>query len=192
MKTLGKLLIVILLLAINSCKDKTNPVSPSNVYTIMESNFEGQGQPSLSGWQEGYPYYGYRMPKYSFSNDVPSNGGKWSIKVSPPDTTFSVLLFTAYPEQPSQSKQFRLTFWCKDQFQSNFYDVSLGAWSGSHGYSIPVKKNYSEIWVQDTINYYSDTNTIDYFQIFISMFKPNSESDTSKYILFDNFKLEEY
>jgi len=182
-----------MLLTVTSCGDwGTNPMSTSNGYTLMESNFENQGQPSLSGWQDGYPSYGYRRTMYSFDNDVPPGGEVWSLKLNPPDSTYSTLRFTVRPRQPSQSKQFELTLWRRDRFVGGFYNISLASYSGYTGYVIPIQPTNSTNWVQDTIKYSSGNRTLDSLVVFISMFAPNSKSDTSEYVLLDAFKLAQY
>jgi hypothetical protein len=185
--------ISIIIISVISCKDSTTNPTPSPISsTLMESSFENQGQPSLLGWQDGYPVYGYRKTIYSFDNDVPTNGGQWSLRSSPPDSTYSTLRFTVRPVQPSQSKHFILSFWCKDKFHFGFYDVSLVAYSSNGGYSFPVQPNDSTNWVQDTVQYYSGNLTIDSLVIVVSMFAPYSKSDTNKYVLLDKFKLEQF
>jgi len=193
MKILFAFYVATLFLFINGCKDSTtNPIPPASRYTLMESGFENQGQPSLSNWKDGYPIYGLKTSRYSFSNDVPTDGGQWSLKLNPVDSNYSTLRFTVLPEQPSQSKQFVLTYLRKDLFSSHLYNVSLSAYSGSNGYSIPVQTKDSTNWVQDTIKYSSNSLTIDSLVVFITMFAPNTIIDTSKYILLDKFKLEQF
>src|SRR5450759_2658715 len=90
MRHLLTLFISLLLLLLSCCKDSTtNPTNNASV--LMDSRFDNQGQPSLSGWQDGYPIYGRRKASYSFSNDIPVNGGLWSMKVFPPDSFESVM-----------------------------------------------------------------------------------------------------
>lgn len=56
--------------AISGCK-KDKKVSEGNL--IANSTFESNGQPNFQGWT------GIK----SFSNDVPPDGGKWSLRLEP-------------------------------------------------------------------------------------------------------------
>src|ERR1035437_5563867 len=111
---------VISLISLNSCKDSVTNPAPS-ISVLMDAYFENQGQPSLSGLQYGYPIYGYRKTSLSFSDDVPASGGKWSLKVSPPDSFYSVMRFVVYPMQPTQGEQFRLTCQYKSTLNSECF-----------------------------------------------------------------------
>jgi len=184
----------ILLIALNGCKDSTtNPTNQTSV--LKESSFESQGQSSLSGWQDGmdgYPPYSVRRTKYSFDSEVPTNGGQWSLKVYYPDSLDTVLRLVSNAAQPSQFKNYRLTYWIKDKFTQNHYAIYLSANMGSYSYELPFKWPRTANWEQDTITYTSDSRVVDNFALGIGMFAPNSKSDTTQYILLDNFKLEQF
>jgi hypothetical protein len=184
------LFLAIAMLSFDSCKDSsTNPTLPVSV--LADIHFENQGQPSLAGWQYGYPIYGLRKTSVSFSNDVPANGGQWSLKVFPPDSFYSVMRYVVHPEQPSQSKQFKLTYSYKSSLNLSC-DVLLEASSGSTHYVNSPMTNDSITWAQNSTIFHSNNLTIDSLVVFISMFTPLNKADTGKFILFNEFKVEEY
>jgi|ERR1035437_1713479 hypothetical protein len=186
------LFFVIALLSLNSCKGSiTNPTPTPSNSILMDAHFENQGQPSLSGLQYGYPIYGYRKTSLSFSDDVPASGGKWSLKVFPPDSLYSVMRFVVYSVQPSQSKQFRLTCQYKSTLNSDCI-VVLEAWNGTNGYdNVPLNVD-SATWTRDTSIFNSNNLKIDSLVVNIAMITPLNKADTSKFILFNEFKIEEY
>jgi len=174
------------------CKDSiTNPAPAPPVSVLMDVHFENQGQPSLSGWISGYPYWGYRKPSYSFSNDVPANGSLWSLKYTPPDSFYSVMHYVIFPQQPNKTKQFRIIYLYKSSLNYEC-GVSLSAWSGNTGYVFGSEPNNLNTWTQDTVVYISQNLEIDSLALFIGMSFPFNISDTNKFILFNEFKVEEY
>jgi hypothetical protein len=181
----------IAMISISSCNDtSTTPTSNSNVAVLMQTNFDNQGQPSLSGWQDGYPLYGLLKTTASFSNDVRANGGQWSLKIFPPDIFYSVMCYVVHPVQPSPLKQFRLTYWYKSLLASPC-NVTLGIFSGSNEY-FSLATHDSTTWAQDTLVFHSNSSTIDSLAVFIYIFTPKNKADTTKFILFNEFKLEEW
>jgi hypothetical protein len=178
-------------LSINSCEDMGSaPASTSTGSVLMHTTFDNLGQPSLSGWQDGYPRYGLLKNTASFSNDVPPNGGQWSLKVFPPDTFYSVMCYVVHPVQPSQSNQFRLTYGYKSLLSSRC-EVTLGAYGASNEY-LTLATHDSITWKRDTLIFHSNNPTIDSVIVFIYMFTPRTKADTSKFILFNEFKLDEW
>jgi hypothetical protein len=183
--------LLVLLLNIN-CKDSsTNPNPASPISVLMDVSFSDQGTPSLAGWQDGYPIWGSRKATVSFSNDVPPSGGKWSLRVSPPDSFASAMRYVVRPEQPSQSKQFRLICWHKSSLSATC-DVFIEACAGSYQYVEAFLNTESTGWSEDTTIYRSNSRSIDSLVVFVSMFATSAVIDTSKFILFNRFRLEEY
>jgi hypothetical protein len=177
------------MLAVSSCKDSsTNPTTEFQGSVLMQSSFEDQGYPSLSSWQDGYLPSIKRRASYSFSNDVPSNGGKWSLKINNPDTLGSTMYIGFKPIQPSQMKQYRLTFSYKASSAPSNYVVEFIAFVGNIAFQQAVWGD-STRWTQDTLIYSSNSYSPDSLNVAIDMF---DIADTSKYVLFDNFKVEEY
>jgi len=166
------------------CEDSVTPVIPT---VLMETSFEQDTQPSLNGWWDGYPFFGYHEAKFSFSSDTPPNGGHWALKTIPPDSTFTVMKYSVKPTQPSNNKNFILSFWSKAISQSHF-SISFATWSGNQGVVKPAHCDSSD-WKLNTFNYSTTGSNIDSIVISIAMY---ADSDTSKFVLFDNFRLEEY
>jgi hypothetical protein len=156
----------------------------------MKSNYEGQEIPSLSGWQD-VNGVGSKT-KYSFTNDVPINGGRWSLKINYPDTSFSDLYYVFKPVHPSLTRQYILTFWYKTSpMPIRSYVLALEAYGG--GYLVANGANSSSTkWTQETITYYSNEYVPDSFYVAIHMFGSKAASDSSNYVLFNSFKVEEY
>ncbi|MGA3287615.1 MAG: hypothetical protein ABSD46_09325 [Bacteroidota bacterium] len=183
-------IIAILFIMFSCCKDSsTNPTN--NITVVMDTHFDNQGQPSLSGWQDGYPIYGRRKSSYSFSNDIPLNGGIWSLKVFTPDSFESIMRYAVRLPQPTQSKRYRLIFasksllnsYCSIQFQAFYGTSEEGAF---YGVSSPF-------WKQDSVYYNSNDKTTDSLVVYINVYSPsNNKIDTTKYVLFNEFKIEEY
>ena len=69
-KNLFKIILLLIPLLINSCDKATGPVFQTN---LQNPSFEENGQPSLSGWNVS------DTSMINFSNDVPPDGGKWSL-----------------------------------------------------------------------------------------------------------------
>ncbi len=178
-------------LSINSCKDiGSSPASTSTGSVLMHTTFDNLGQTSLSGWQDGYQSYGIVKTSFSFSNDVPPNGGHWSLKLFPPDTFYSVMRYVVHPAQPSQSNQFRLSYGYKSLLSSRC-EVTLGAYGASNEY-LTLATHDSITWTRDSLIFHTINPTIDSMIVFIYMFTPRNKADTSKFILFNEFKLEEW
>ena len=158
----------------------------------MESTFENQAVPSLSGWRDGQPIYGREATISSFSNDVPLNGTRWSLKVNYPDTMGSQLDYVFKPILPSLMRHYMLTFWYKG-FGSPYqdFDVDLNVYVGN---TIYAEDGFgtSSSWTQDTVTYFSPTFVPDSLMVSIVTFGSKAESDSSHYVLFNSFKVEEY
>jgi len=184
MEVLKSFLLFTLLTIFFGCEDSVTPVIPS---VLMETSFEQGTQPSLNGWRDGYPFYGYRETKFSFSSDTPPNGGKWALKTMPPDSTFTVMRYSVKPTQPSNNKNFTLSFWSKTILHSQDFSISFSTYSGNQGIVKPVVCDSSD-WKLNTYNYSTTGSKIDSIVISIAMF---ANSDTSKFVLFDKFKLEQ-
>ena len=183
MKVIKLFLLFTLLTILFGCEDSVTPVIPS---VLMETSFEQNGQPSLTGWRDGFPTYGYSPALYSFSSDTSPNGGQWALKTMPPDSSFTVMRFTVKPVQPSNNKNFTLSFWSKTILYTHF-GISFETWSGNQGVVKPAQCDSSD-WKLYTYNYSTTGSNIDSIVITIAMY---ANSDTSKFILFDNFKLEQ-
>jgi hypothetical protein len=70
--------------------------------------------------------------------------------------------------------------------------VVFEAWNGSDGYdNIPLNID-SNTWTQDTSIFNSNNLMIDSLIVNIVMITPFNKADTSKFILFNEFKVEEY
>jgi len=185
------IVVMVLTLAAHGCKDlSSNPTDTTR--TLIESSFEFQNQPSLSGWEDGYPMYAVKKARYSFDSDVPPGGGQWSLRLQPPDTNATAMRFSVRPEQPSQYSNFRLTYWVKDKYSLGSYAVTLSAWMGSYSYGCAFRRSRSSEWEQDTVTYTSLNRTVDSLVVFVAMYFPYSKSDTSKYIWFDRFKIDQF
>ena len=158
----------------------------------MQSSFENQVEPSLSGWRDIQPARGWGVTKISFSNDVPVNGTRWSLKVHYPDSLGSNLYYVFKPVLPSQMRHYRLTFWYKGYpavFQ--FYDVPFKLY-GSDTSFVQAGGGSSPTWTQDTVTCYVPTFVADSLIVAIDMFRSGAVADTSQYVLFSSFKVEEY
>lgn len=156
----------------------------------MDSHFDDQGQPSLSGWQDGYPIYGRRRVSYTFSNDVPVNGGLWSLKIFPPDSFESTMRYSIHLPQPTQSKHYRLIYSSKSLL-SSYCSIHYQAFYGTseEGTFYGVTSSH---WKQDSVYYDSNDRTTDSLVIYIYVGSSNNRIDTTEYVLFNEFKVEEY
>ena len=191
MRTSIILLVALSTFLISSCKDSITNPSTSPII-VMESNFENQVEPSLSGWRDIQPANGWQATKVSFSNDVPLNGTRWSLKVHYPDSLGSNLYYVFKPILPSQMRHYRLTFWYKG-YPSTFqnYDVPLVVYGGGASFA-QAGGGSSPSWTQDTVTCYAPTFVVDSLIVAIDVFRPGAVSDSSQYILFSSFKVEEY
>ena len=185
MKVMKLFLLSTLLTIYFGCEDSVTPVIPS---VLMETSFEQGAQSSLNGWRDGYPFYGYRAAKFSYSSDTPPNGGQWALKTLPPDSTFTVMRYSVKPIQLNNNKDFTLSFWSKTILHSQDFSVSFVTYNGNQSVAKPAVCDSSD-WKLNTFNYSNTESSIDSIVIFISMY---ANSDTSKFVLFDNFKLEQY
>ena len=70
-QNLFKIILLFIPLLINSCDKAIDPVIQTNL--LQNPSFEENGQPSLSGWNVT------DISMINFSNDVPPDGGKWSL-----------------------------------------------------------------------------------------------------------------
>ena len=184
MKNVWRLLFVIIISMLqNGCENST---APETLGIILISNFEQDGKPSLGSWKDGYPIYGYKASSFSFSNDTPIEGGKWSLKLQSPSSSYSVMRLSLTPNQPSVNNTFRLSFWCKNTKSSNC-SVELAVYSGNQSFGWSANIDSSD-WKQYYINSIPKSLSVDSLGIFIAMY---ASSDSSRFALFDRFKLEQ-
>jgi hypothetical protein len=185
MKVVKSFTVLILLTIFLGCEDSLTPIIPT---VLMETSFEEGTEPSLNGWRDEYPIYGYHKAKFSFSSDTPPNGGQWALKTIPPDSTFTVLRYSINPEQINNNKNFTLSFWSKTNLHSHAFSISFITYSGNHSFVEPAACDSSD-WKFNTFNYSSTESSIDRIVISIAMY---ANADTSKFVLFDNFHLAQY
>jgi hypothetical protein len=178
----------------SNCKNSiTNPTInqkttlPDSV--LIESNFEDQGQPSLSGWHDNWKYHIFQKSSYSFSHDVPKDGGNWSLKINHPNTLRSEMYIYFKPIKPSQMKTYRIIYSYKSSTIPSNYEIALNAYSDGLSSHWWFDGGNSTTWTQDTIMVHPGKYSIDSLRADITMLPMD---DTTKYVLFDNIKVEEY
>ena len=82
----------------------SGPAGDENL--LINSSFEINGDPSLSGWAVS------DTSRVHFSNDVPPDGGSWSISISPGwAPIFYSVTTTVAP--PVGTHRYKLSFWTK-------------------------------------------------------------------------------
>ncbi len=110
---------IFLLLVVNSYLKKddniTNPIINSidfgdTTNAVLLSSFESNGKLSLQGWQ---PFDSISTLRYSFSNDVPKDGGNWSLRLQGVKYTESRIDTTIVLSSSDSLKYYVLTFWAK-------------------------------------------------------------------------------
>ena len=102
-------ILVCLFLTQFGCKKNNNPVSPSDV-TLMYASFEANGAPSLNDWQ--YTQLG-NSSYVTFSHDVPSGGGSWSLSLQC-DTVYNSGVTNCFHFNNSNDNDvYVLSYWAK-------------------------------------------------------------------------------
>jgi len=98
---------------------------------------------------------------FRFSNDVPLNGTRWSLKVHYPDSEGSNLYYVFKPIFPSQMRHYRLTFGIKVILQLfRIMNVPLVVYGGDTSFA-QAGGGSSPSWTQDTVTCYAPTFVVD-------------------------------
>ncbi len=99
---------ILLSISLLSCSKDNSPFSTSNnSITILDYSFEGNGSGGLQGWR-----FGDSLAKDFFylSNDVPPDGGSWSLLMITDTSKSRELIYTIKPPPLSSSKVINLSF----------------------------------------------------------------------------------
>jgi hypothetical protein len=111
--------IILFCLYIISCNKDASTQSPTSNITINPPNlisngsFEFNGNPTMEGWDILPATDTSERHPIRFSNDVPPNGGKWSIEF---DSLSSSRLFLGTSVNiPQINNKYKLSFWAKTQ-----------------------------------------------------------------------------
>jgi len=158
--------------ALSGCKkDKT--ISEGNL--ITNSTFESNGQPDFQGW----------TGMKSFSNDVPADGGKWSLKLEPvwyPGEGFAETFITGF----SGNYTFQLN--CEVKSIRNGTGAIILRVKGENGTITDVAKTTfnDSTWKKVTLTAAVQLQPTD--QLIVHLTAGSTEVATW-FLLFDNVKL---
>ena len=154
---------IVIFLAFWSCSEKngiTSPISAGDMTGILFfSSFESDNSPTTTGWQV-WPSAPSSL--VSFSRDVPSGGGYWSLNLQCKGNRDSVggIVFRTSVSMSDTIENYIVSFWAKGKGSANLTvtDTS-GGWL--NGNSINVS---SWTFFADTLNrYQSRYNTLEVF-----------------------------
>jgi len=103
------------LIVFSSCSKDSLPtsVTPYSTLTIkdtielLNSKFEKNNLDSLEGWQIANMLF---KKNISFSNDVPSDGGNYSLAIQPDSKNWTSLTYTAIPPSSILKKRFIFSY----------------------------------------------------------------------------------
>ncbi len=118
-KIIKYIVVIFSFLVINSCSRNDDDITNPNINlidfgdttnAILLSSFELNGRANLEGWR---PWDSLSTLNYSFSKDVPIDGGDWSLRLQGVKYT-EIWVDTTIGLSPSDSlKNYVLTFWAK-------------------------------------------------------------------------------
>jgi hypothetical protein len=139
--------IVLSIILFNSCnREDSNPLTPNNDSNIIfYSSFESDNSPSFVGWE--YPP-GNPTNLTSFSQDVPTGGGHWSLQIKGTQglNYFPFIESETILSNPDSTAVYILSFWAKGKGIVHF-----GLWGPDTGWVM-----YS--WIDSpTWQYFTDT-----------------------------------
>ena len=189
----SRILTFLFALLLGSCT-KEGPNQPPNLIEpenlLQNGSFEQNGQPTSNGWYFLWPPDSSEDYRINFSNDVPQNGGTWSLKFD--SLNKYSLSFVTNTDLPTLDHKYELSFWAKSQYQST--NVSLmvtgRGWNISWGRIVYVEDS---TWREYKINdntfdslYQQIPDSIRIFQVVI-----RTGYDHKNYgkVMFDHFIL---
>ena len=170
-----------------SCKESEDGlVTPdTDANLIMNGSFELNGVPTLKGWSPTSVDSSY----VSFSNDTPTGGGSYSVKLKNGWTVKSTIWYSLLP--PVGTHQYRFSVWAK-AIRSNALadaggEVILTARS-SGAMSLNQSIHFTDTtWTADTLTYTLTTGSTDSLVI---TFRGNIDQSSEGYVLFDLCRFE--
>jgi hypothetical protein len=170
-----------------SCKKSENAVAapPTDANLIVNSSFELNGAPTLQGWNSNSVDTSY----VNFSNDAPSGGGSYSVRLRNGWTVRSTIWYCFMP--PIGTHPYRLSVWAK-AMRSNALveaggDVILMTRNG--GVSNPPKSIHfaDTTWATGSL---IDTLTTSSTDSVVVTLRGNIDQSSAGYVLFDLCRFE--
>jgi hypothetical protein len=170
-----------------SCKKSENGVvTPSADANLMENgSFESNGVPTLKGWGPNAVDTSY----VNFSNDTPSGGGSYSVRLRNGWTVMSTIWCSLMP--PIGTHRYQLSVWAK-AIRSNALadaggDVSLMTRTGG-GSSFRKSIQFADtMWTTGSL---IDTLTTSSTDSVVITLRGNIDESSAGYILFDLCRFE--
>lgn len=132
----------------SSCNQVTDPDdAPSTEISNMIPNgsFEEHGNPSLTGWDGRWMPDSSLFEFFSFSDQVPQDGGSWSLSIRP---EFEELWVTTTIPAPLPSA-YRLTLWARTRCIFTTAGLYVGGSQLLKGRSVEIKDS---VWTKYTID----------------------------------------
>ena len=171
-----------------SCSDDDTPTNTGNdgPIVLINSTFEGTGKGDFQGWQ--FRENDASASQYfKFSNNVPANGGSWSLMLLPDTTLRRHLFYKAIPPANSSPKIMSVKYDLKTvgPFMGTL-DCKIWSNSQSDGWSSGFGK-WLEWDTSDNLHNITATN-IDSIVFDLGMYN-GKIGDT---LFIDNFKIELY
>jgi len=146
----------------------------------------------MTGWSMLWPPDTSQYQHIGFSNDIPPNGGAWSLEI---DSLYdSNIKLATYVDLPHVNHRYKLSFWAKTKGLDDQVSLMVTGrgWHVSYGKVTPITDS---IWKEYTITseymdslYQQVPDSIRVFQIILD--KSNDRMRSGK-ANFDLFKLEQ-